>query len=130
MKAGFLLCLRRTDEIASKHYPYAPHYIVYIGDDGQTVHAGYMNLKSALAIWKATSLGQLKNTALCQQFDLAIDDGRDMGGVVAALKLAVGDIAGVAQKLSLKQALAGAKMDAPVAPSLGDFELVTWLAIV
>ena len=66
VKAGFLFCLRRTDDIASTHYPYAPHYIVYIGDDGQTVHAGYMNLKSALAIWKATSLGQLKNTSLCQ----------------------------------------------------------------
>ena len=130
VKAGFLFCLRRTDDIASTHYPYAPHYIVYIGGDGQTVHAGYMNLKSALAVWKATSLGKLKNTQLCQQFDLTIDDGRDMSGVVAALKLGVNDIAGTAQKLSLKQALSGAKMDAPVAASLGDFELVTWLAIV
>ncbi len=130
VRSGFLFCLRRTGEQTSTHYPYAPHYIVYISRDAQTVHAGYMNLKSALDIWKATSLGQLKNTELCQAFDQTIDDGRDMSAVVPALQKAVADIAGTAQKLSLKQALAGVKMDAPVAASLGEFELVTWLAIV
>ena len=130
VRPGFLFCLRRKTETTSAHYPYAPHYIVYVSRDGAAVHAGYMNLKSALGVWKATSLGQLKNTQLCQQFDLTIDDGRDMSAVVAALQTGVADIAGVAGKMSLKQALAGAKMDAPVAASLGDFELVTWLAIV
>ena len=130
VRAGFLFCLRRLTPATSTHYPYAPHYIVYVSSDGATVHAGYMNLKSALDVWKATSLGVLKNSELCNAFDQTIDDGRDMSAVLPALKQAVADIAGTARKLSLKQALTGAKMDAPVAASPGDFELVTWLAIV
>jgi SNF2 family DNA or RNA helicase len=125
---GFLFCLRRTYAEKSAHYPYAPHYVAYISDDGQKVHAGYMNLKSGLDVWKATSAGQPIDTALCSKFDATIHNGQEMSGVVKALKKAVQDIKNTANKVNLRQVQAGKKMDPPV--SLEGFELVTWLAIV
>ncbi len=148
IKPGFLFCLRRTETLASSsistaltpaltpktatptHYPYAPHYIVYLSGDGETVHAGYMNLKRALDVWKATSLGQMADRDLCNAFDVTIKDGTDMSCVLPALQSAVADIAQTSRKMSLQQAAAGAKMDAPVKVSLEGFELVTWLAII
>lgn len=129
IKPGFLFCLRRGEGEKSNHYPYSPHYIVYVSRDATTVHAGYMNLNNALAIWKATSQGQLADRDLCNAFDRTIKDGQDMSSVLPALRKAVADIAGTAQKLNLKQAMAGGKIDAPVSTSLEGFQLVTWLVI-
>lgn len=126
---GYLFCLRRTDAKTTAHYPYAPHYVVYLSDDGKTVHSSYMNIKHSLDIWKATSRGKTEvNKALCTAFDEATSDGQDMSAVIPVLKQAVADIKGTAKKMSLNQATAGKKIDAPVL--LEGFDLVTWLVVV
>jgi hypothetical protein len=141
IQPGALFCLRRASQVdvksstGEKLNPLAPHFLVYIHDDG-TVRFSFAQPKEALNLLRALAAGHSNAFAkLCAQFDAATENGAQMGHYSDLIASALRAIETTFQKRAAVNLLSGRggllpTMEESVSADQGDWELVTWLAIV
>ncbi len=132
---GILFCFRqRDDRRPTEVNPLAPHYLVYVLDDGN-VRLNFAQPKQSLEIFRALAAGKpspLNN--LCTLFDRRTNEGAEMKHENDLLDRAVESIKATFGKRAAGALLGGrdgklpSAKDTPV--SSADLELVTWLVIV
>jgi SNF2 family DNA or RNA helicase len=138
---GALFCLRRTAKNGTAPAdsqnlnPLAPHYLVYVHDDG-TVRFTFAQPKECLLLLRDLCARKPEAfTALCDLFDQRTRDGADMSHYDGLIKKALDSIERTFQRRATAALLAGrggllpTVAETPHADS-GDFELVTWIVIL
>ena len=134
----FLLRQRNADKPAPGQRtasPIAPHYLVYIKDDG-SIRFGCANPRQSLHVFEAAAVGETAPIReLCDAFDRETQHGREMAPYNALVKSALAHV-----QQSIAGALA-AGLSAGSDPGFTlpkasetpkhaeDFELVTWLIL-
>lgn len=141
IQPGALFCLRRASQVdlksstGEKLNPLAPHFLVYLHDDG-TVRFTFAQPKEALNLLRALAAGKSSSfTKLCAQFDSVTANGADMSHYADLIASALRAIEATFQKRAAVNLLSGRDALLPtiaesVSADQGDWELVTWLAIV
>lgn len=141
IRPGALFCLRRASHVdmksstGEKLNPLAPHFLIYIHDDG-TVRYSFAQPKEAVNLLRALAAGKSSAfTKLCAQFDSVTQSGADMGHYASLIAGALLAIESTFQKRATSSLLSGRDGLLPttqesVKADAGDWELVTWLAIV
>ena len=109
---GVLFFLRQTNanpETPDKTTsPVAPHYAVYVRDDG-TIRHGCANAQQILDIFEAAAVGKTEPIQeMCNLFNMETDNGQQMERYDALIQ--------------------SASKNTP--RSLGDFRLITWLVVL
>ncbi len=136
---GILFFLRQTnadpenpDKSAS---PVAPHYAVYVQDDG-TIRHGCANAQQILDIFEAAAVGKTEPIQdMCDLFNMETENGQKMARYDDLIQAAADDIK-TAYAAAIEKNIAGGDRNfmLPVyenAPrDLNDFTLVTWLVIL
>ncbi len=131
---GILFCLRqRDDHRPTEVNPLAPHYLVYVLDDGN-VRLTFAQPKQLLEVFCALAAGQSSALGnLCDLFDHRTQQGTDMAHenhlldrAVESIKTTFGKRAAAAL-FSSRDGKLPAKSDTPSSGT--DLELVTWLVI-
>ena len=125
---------RRKSAELRRLNPLGRHYLVYMRDDGE-VELGFASARKTLTLFR--ELAQGRETAaeeLCEIFDQRTSDGSDMGRYN---ELVLGTVRHIARAFSRRAGGQLGRKDgllprAATQPSGvdGDYELVTWLAIV
>jgi hypothetical protein len=135
IQPGVIFCLRQKGEAAAgeKVNPLQPYYLVYIRDDG-TVRYAFTQTKQVLEIFRLLCSGKQDAYAeLCQLFDAATNQGKDMSKHNELLGKAVQAIVSTFKRKALRSLTES--RDAVLVPQTAqpreaeDFELVTWLVI-
>ncbi len=141
IQPGALFCLRRASQVdmksstGEKLNPLAPHFLVYIHDDG-TVRFSFAQPKETLNLLRALAAGKTSAfTKLCAHFDSVTSNGADMNHYAALVGSALRTIETTFQKRVAVNLLGSRAALIPTAEESvtadhGDWELVTWLAIV
>jgi superfamily II DNA or RNA helicase len=135
MKTGVIFCLRQKsdNESNSKINPLHPHFLVYIGENGD-VHYHYTHAKQILEVFKLLCENQYTaHDALCHWFNSKTQNGEDVSHYSELLKKAVAELVKIV-KTKGQQSLLGGR-GAVLVPaqkqinSVSDFDLITWLVI-
>ena len=139
-RPGVLFCLRQSpvadhqSSIASLN-PLAPHYLVYIHDDG-TVRLTFAQPKETLTLLRDLSAGESSAfEQLCNLFDARTRDGTDMTLYSDRLQKALTSIEHTFQRRTAanlttsRSFILPIQTEQPAASRPNDFELVTWLVI-
>jgi Helicase conserved C-terminal domain/PLD-like domain/SNF2-related domain len=138
---GALFCLRRTAKNGSAPAdsqnlnPLAPHYLVYVHDDG-TVRFTFAQPKECLLLLRDLCAQKAEAfTALSDLFDERTKDGSDMSHYDGLIKKALASIEHTFQRKATAALLSGRGGVLPTAAETpqtdsGDFELVTWVVIL
>ncbi len=131
---GILFCLRqRDDRKPTQVNPLAPHYLVYVLDDGN-VRLTFAQPKRSLEVFRALAAGHSSALSnLCKLFDDRTKEGKDMthenhllDRAVESIKITFGKRAAAALFSSRDGKLPSAEA---TPASSADLELVTWLVI-
>ncbi len=131
---GILFCFRqRDDRRPTQVNPLAPHYLVYVLDDGN-IRLTFAQPKQALELFRTLAAGHpAPLNALCDIFDDRTRNGTDMSRenqllarAVESIKTTFGKRAAAAL-FSGRDGLLPPQSDTP--NSSADLELVTWLVI-
>ena len=115
--------------------PLAPHYLVYVHDDG-TVRFSFAQPKETMLLFRDLAAGETSAfDRLCDRFDAATKDGADMSLYDGLLRKALASIEHTFQRRAASSLLASRGAILPTAtetPVAGgdDFDLVTWLVIL
>ncbi len=131
---GVLFCLRqRDDKRPTEVNPLAPHYLVYVLDDG-TVRLTFMQPKQCLELFRVLAAGRAEAlTALCNAFDARTENGADMSHETRLVAAAMESIKHNFARRATVSLLSGRDGLLPLASetpsSADDMELVTWLVI-
>jgi hypothetical protein len=131
---GILFCFRqRDDRRPTEVNPLAPHYLVYVLDDGN-VRLTFAQPKQSLEIFRTLAAGEpspLNN--LCDLFDDRTKNGADMAHENDLLERAIASIKATFGKRAASSLFSGRHGQLPSAEatpaSSADLELVTWLVI-
>jgi superfamily II DNA or RNA helicase len=114
--------------------PLAPHYLVYVHDDG-TVRFSFAQPKESLLLLRSIAAGETAPLIqLCDQFDAETKDGSDMSHYSGIIKKALASIQHTFRRRAAVALLSGRGGLLPTAAETpdqdqGEFELVTWLVI-
>ncbi|MDP2267725.1 MAG: ATP-dependent helicase, partial [Deltaproteobacteria bacterium] len=114
--------------------PLAPHYLVYVHDDG-TVRFSFAQPKESLLLLRAIAAGETAPLIkLCDLFDAATKDGADMRHYDGLIQKALASIVHTFRRRAATVLLSGRGGILPTASETpdrdqGEFELVTWLVI-
>jgi len=127
---GILFCLRqRGEERPLQVNPLAPHYLVYVRDDG-SVRLTFAQPKQSLELLRALAAGQpAAFEQLCDLFDASTQNGTDMAHENTLLDRAIESIKATFARRSSASLLSGrggllpTASETPSAPD--DLELVT-----
>jgi SNF2 family DNA or RNA helicase len=138
---GAIFCLRQKGGTTSrpateteKVNPLAPHYLVYLRDDGE-VRLAYTQVKTTLNLFRDLALGRSEPyIELCRLFDRQTGNGTNMGQQSRLIASAVESITATFQQKLASGLQHSRQFILPVADAQphGDeteFELVTWLVI-
>ncbi len=131
---GILFCFRqRDDRRPTEVNPLAPHYLVYVLDDGN-VRLTFAQPKQSLEIFRTLAAGHASPlNHLCDLFDDRTKQGTDMAHEDQLLKSAVESIKATFGKRAATSLFSGRDGQLPSAQdtpsSSADLELVTWLVI-
>ncbi|MFH1028818.1 MAG: ATP-dependent helicase, partial [Pseudomonadota bacterium] len=115
--------------------PLAPHYLVYVHDDG-TVRFSFAQPKESLFLLRGIAAGETAPLIkLCDQFDAATNDGADMRHYDGLIQKALAAIQHTFRRRAAAALLSGRGGMLPTAAETpdrdqGEFELVTWLVIL
>jgi hypothetical protein len=115
--------------------PLAPHYLVYVHNDG-TVRFSFAQPKESLLLLRSVAAGETASLIkLCDQFDAATKDGSDMGHYDGLIQRALASIQYTFRRRAAAALLSGRGGILPTAAETpardqGEFELVTWLVIM
>ncbi|MFK7778556.1 MAG: helicase-related protein [Gimesia sp.] len=131
---GILFCFRqRNDKRPTEVNPLAPHYLVYVLDDGN-IRLTFAQPKQTLELFRILASGHssaLNN--LCDLFDARTDNGVDMSHENELLERAIESIRLTFGKRATASLFAGRDGKLPSASetpsSKEDLELITWLII-
>lgn len=132
---GILFCFRqRDDRRPTEVNPLAPHYLVYVLDDGN-VRLTFAQPKQSLEIFRTLASGQSTPlNHLCDVFDNRTSNGTDMSHENHLLERAVESIKATFGKRAAAALFSGRDGKLPSAQdtpsSSADLELVTWLVIM
>lgn len=125
--------LRPTD--SANINPLAPHYLVYVHDDG-TVRFSFAQPKELLLLLRNLAAGEAGAVeSLCELFDARTKDGADMSHYTGLIQKALTSIEHTFRRraavglLSGRSGMLPTAAETPIADS-GDFELITWLVIM
>ncbi|MCH8511756.1 MAG: ATP-dependent helicase, partial [Kiritimatiellae bacterium] len=130
-----LFCFRqRDDRRPTQVNPLAPHYLVYVFDDGN-VRLTFAQPKQNLELFRTLAAGHpAPLNALCDAFDDRPRNGPDMprenqllANAVESIKTTFGKRAAAAL-FSGRDGILPTRTDTPA--SSADLELVTWLLII
>ena len=132
---GVLFCLRqRGDERPLQVNPLAPHYLVYVRDDG-TVRLTFAQPKQSLELLRTLTAGHpAAFEKLCDLFDTRTHHGTDMAHENRLLTSALESIKATfarraaASLFSGRSGILPTASETPTAPD--DLELITWLVIM
>jgi SNF2 family DNA or RNA helicase len=138
---GVLFCLRQKSTEATrppteteKLNPLAPHYLVYVRDDGE-VRLAYTQVKTILNLFRELSLGKTEPYGeLCRLFDRETENGASMHRYTGLVESAVASITATFQQRlvagvqSRRDFIIPETAEQPAADTSA-FELVTWLVI-
>ena len=108
-----------------------PYYLIYMGSDGEVV-TDYTEIKRLLALTRAACKGKPEyDRAICQAFNQATNDGRDMQPYSSLLDKAIGSIINLKEDSDINSLFSGEKTTALVntIAGLDDFELIAFLVI-
>ena len=115
--------------------PLAPHYLVYVHDDG-TVRFSFAQPKESLLLLRELAAGEATAfDKLCDLFDARTNEGADMSHYDGLIQKALASIERTFQRRAAAGLLSGrggvlpTASEAPVADQ-GQFDLVTWLVII
>jgi hypothetical protein len=115
--------------------PLAPHYLVYVHDDG-TVRFTFTQPKESLLLLRELAAGEATALdKLCDLFDARTKEGADMSHYDGLIQKALASIERTFQRKAASGLLSGrggvlpTASETPVADQ-NQFELVTWLVIV
>jgi superfamily II DNA or RNA helicase len=147
-RPGVIFCLRHEQGIgpnsnredqapsdSSQINPLSPHYLIYVHDDG-TVRFSFAQPKESLLLLRSVAAGE--STALlelCDQFDKATQDGKDMNHYNGLIQKALISIQHTFRRRAATALLSGRGGILPTASETPDqdqseFELVTWVVIM
>ena len=132
---GILFCFRqRDDRRPTEVNPLAPHYLVYIHDDGN-VRLTFAQPKQSLEIFRTLAAGNPSaSDKLCDLFDDRTKQGTDMAHENHLLERAVESIKATFGKRAASALFSSRDGKLPSADdtpkSSADLELVTWLVIM
>lgn len=138
---GAIFCLRRATKNGSvppdsqNLNPLAPHYLVYIHDDG-TVRFSFAQPKECLALLRdLCAQKEGVHETLCNLFDARTREGSDMSHYNGLIQRALASIARTFQRRATVALLAGRGGILPTAAETpqadaDDFELLTWVVIL
>lgn len=134
--SGAIFCLRAVGESANNPlepgYPLAPHYLVYVADDGSIV-ASFNQAKAILDVLKRLCVEQtIPDEDACKRFDSLTKDGERMEHYQKLLSAAVAGVVGKSEERSTASLFTPGGTHARKGEFAGmnDFEVVTYLAIL
>ena len=131
---GALFCLRqRDDKKPTEVNPLAPHYLVYVLDDGN-VRLTFMQPKQCLELFRALAARHPNALSkLCDAFDTRTKNGEDMTHETTLLAAALESIKRTFARRATASLFSGRDGLLPKASetpsSADDMELVTWLIV-
>ena len=131
--SGAIFCLRAmTAAPTEAGYPLAPHYLVYVGDNGEVIYQ-YTQARPMLDLLKGFCAHRaVPDLAACQRFDQLTKDGERMEHYQKLLAAAVASIAGKHEERAAASLFAPGGTHAKQGEFSGmdDFEVVMFLAIL
>ena len=119
---------------STKINPLAPHYLIYVHDDG-TVRFSFAQPKESLLLLRSIAAGETAALIhLCDQFDAETKDGSDMSHYDGLIQKALASIQHTFRRRAAAALLSGRGGLLPTSAETpdrdqGDFELITWLVI-
>lgn len=138
---GVLFCLRQKTTDATrppteteKLNPLAPHYLVYVRDDGE-VRLAYTQVKTILSLFRELAHGETEPYAeLCRLFDRETENGASMQRYTRLVDSAVASITATFQQrivtgLAASRDFIIPEVDEQPEADPAAFELVTWLIL-
>ncbi len=138
---GIIFCLRQKGDAAErlateteKINPLAPHYLVYVRNDGE-VRLAYTQIKTILNLFRELALGKTEPyTELCRLFDRTTQNGNNMSRQSRLIASAVQSITATFQQKLAVGLQTSRQFVLPVAEAQPhddetEFELVTWLVL-
>jgi superfamily II DNA or RNA helicase len=133
LKPGVVFTLRNRHQTVNRATGNRlhPYYLVYIDESGQTVE-DYTEIKRILDLARRACKGRSEHLAeICNAFNQATADGRNMQAYSALLNDAIGSIISVKEDSDIDSLFSGEKTTALVntISGLDDFELITFLVI-
>ena len=108
-----------------------PYYLVYIGNDGETM-INHTDVKRLLDLFRSACKDQTEpNAAAYKPFNLATNDGRNMQAYSNLLSLAIRSIIESKEQKDIDSLFTGQKTTALVDKISGvdDFELIAFLVV-
>ncbi|MFH1570091.1 MAG: SNF2-related protein [Gemmatimonadota bacterium] len=133
--AGVVFCLRAegpaTNRVPQGDYPLAPHYLMHVGDDGNTV-LPFTQARRILDQMKRLCVGRgLPDAGACARFDGATEDGEDMRFVQGLLAGAVASVTGKREERAVASLFAaGTHALKGEFAGIGDSEVVAFPAVL
>jgi hypothetical protein len=140
-RPGVIFCLRhgktkeQRPEDSSQINPLAPHYLVYVHDDG-TVRFSFAQPKESLFLLRSIAAGETAPLIeLCDRFDAVTKGGSDMKHYDELIKKALSSIQHTFRRRAAAALLSGRGGVLPTTSETpnddqGEFELVSWLVIM
>ncbi|OLT43328.1 helicase [Serinicoccus sp. CNJ-927] len=134
LQPGVIFALRSVDDQVkvNRHNRLHPHYLVYLGTDGDVV-ADHTEVKALLDLIRSSARGRSEPIAPAYRvFNAATREGVDMSAYSTLLNQAIGSLIDVTEKRDIDSLFAGARTTAlqQSFAGLDDFELIAFLAIV
>jgi SNF2 family DNA or RNA helicase len=133
---GAIFCLRAMGETANKPaepgYPLAPHYLVYVRDDGTVLHT-FPQAKQILDhLKRLCSERTAPDSVVCEQFDRLTRSGEKMEHYQKLLAAAVASITGKKEERSTASLFSpgGTHAHKGEFSGMNDFEVVIYLPIL
>jgi superfamily II DNA or RNA helicase len=131
---GVFFCLRCENSALERDpsYPLAPHYLVYVGEDGAT-RLNFHQTRRVLELMKKVGLGRSQpDPAATRAFELATHKGARMEGYQELLAKAVAAVTGKSEELGVASLFerGGTALTRDSFRGVDDFEVVAWLAVL
>ena len=134
LKPGAFFCLRSENARVTVDSTYAlsPHFLVYVGDDGEVV-LNFTQTRRFLDLVKKLALGRSQPDPAAHALLAArTKDGADMGHYRTLLEKAVAAVSGKAEEKGVESLFlrGGTAMSRDSHRGLADFEVVAFLAVL
>ncbi len=131
---GVIFCLRSDNARvrADSTYALAPHYLVYVSDDGET-RLNFTNARKILDLFKKLTLGRSHpDPHAVAAFNAATRDGADMSHYQGLLGKAVAAITGKAEERGVESLFqrGGTVLTNDSFRGMDDFEVIAYLVIL
>ncbi|MFK5947761.1 MAG: helicase-related protein, partial [Methylococcales bacterium] len=137
IKAGVIFCLKNTKTgnkavPVDDNYPLAPHFMVYVKDDGSIV----LNFTQSKKILDLIKQQAISNTEINEQaivsFNHKTKHGNDMAHYQQQLAIAIDSIAGISEEKGTQSLFTrgGTVLTPTGSQGIDDFEVVSYLILV